>query len=90
MLEKFNQWLDRISFPLLAVLAVLMGMAPWPAGDEPHLMQKIRMLVDGTLTRPLDIFDLFAHGFPVLLLLIKTIRVVVRDAPEGAESQPDD
>ncbi|MGM0559032.1 MAG: hypothetical protein ACQEVA_21790, partial [Myxococcota bacterium] len=75
--------------PFLAVLAVLMGMAPWPAGDEPHLMQKIRMLLDGTLTRPLDIFDLFAHGLPLVLLVVKTVRVVLKDedveTPESGE-----
>jgi hypothetical protein len=32
------------------------------------------MLFDGTLTRPLDIFDLFLHGTPLLILGLKLLR----------------
>jgi hypothetical protein len=31
------------------------------------------MLLHGKLRRPLDIFDLFLHGIPWLLLLIKLV-----------------
>ena len=52
-------------------VAVLLGLAPWR--PEPHLVEKIRMLIDGTLRRPIDIFDLFLHGTPVLLLAVRAI-----------------
>jgi len=65
-------WLDRISLPLLAVPAVLLALAPFT--PQPHLWEKLNMLASGTLVRPIDIFDLFLHGAPLVLLLIKLIR----------------
>ena len=65
--------LDKVPFTLLLVMAVAMGLAPFY--PQPHLLEKINMLIAGHLTRPIDIFDLFWHAlFPVLLLL-KIIRV---------------
>ncbi|MBF0347178.1 MAG: RND transporter [Magnetococcales bacterium] len=49
-----------------------MGIAP--VAPEPHLWEKLRMLANGTLSRPLDIFDLLMHVTPSLLVLIKGIR----------------
>jgi len=65
-------WLDRISLPLLAVVAVALALAPFT--PQPHLWEKLNMLAAGTLVRPIDIFDLFLHGAPLVLLLIKLIR----------------
>jgi hypothetical protein len=65
-------WLDRIPLPLLAVAALLLGLAPF--FPEPHLWEKLKMLANGDLKRPLDIFDLFLHGAPVVLLVIKLVR----------------
>ena len=68
------KWLDRIPLGAVAVLALLMGLAPFR--PQPHLVEKLQMLMAGELVRPIDIFDLFWHGlFPVLLIL-KLIRVV--------------
>lgn len=67
------QWLDRITFSTLLIIALALGLAPFM--PEPHLVQKIKMLMDGTLTRPLDIFDLFLHGTPSVLLILKVIRM---------------
>jgi hypothetical protein len=66
--------LDSMSVWWLVVLAVGMGLAPWPAGPMPHLIEKSMMLVDGALTRPIDIFDLFVHGLPAVLLAAKLGR----------------
>lgn len=63
---------DRIPFPLLIVLAVFMLGAPFV--PEPHLVEKMRMLTAGTLTRPLDIFDVFWHVLPAILLVLKIVR----------------
>jgi hypothetical protein len=62
-------WLDRISYPLLIVAAVFMLGAPFV--PEPHLVEKARMLAEGRLTRPLDIFDVFWHLAPAVLLGLK-------------------
>jgi len=46
-------------------------MAIAPFGAEPHLVEKLNMLMAGTLRRPLDIFDLLMHSAPFILFLIK-------------------
>lgn len=63
--------LKDIPYSLLIILAIFMGLAPF--FPEPHLVEKLRMLFEGTLRRPLDIFDLFFHLFPFLLLLLKLL-----------------
>ncbi|PLX34313.1 MAG: RND transporter [Hyphomicrobiales bacterium] len=65
-------WLDQIPLGMLAIAALFLGLAPFV--PEPHLVEKLRMLFQGTLTRPLDIFDLLMHGTPVVLLILKLIR----------------
>ncbi len=65
------RWLDRIPLALLLPLAVVLALAPFK--PEPHLLEKLRMLSDGTLTRPVDIFDLFLHGTPLLLVILKLV-----------------
>ena len=70
------QWLDKIPFTTLLLLALFLGLAPFK--PEPHLVEKIRMLVHGQLVRPIDIFDLFLHGTAPLLLICKIIRLYVK------------
>ncbi len=65
-------WLDRIPFVPLLLAAVMLGLAPFT--PEPHLLEKLRMLSNGALERPIDIFDLFLHGSPALLLFLKLVR----------------
>jgi len=67
------RWLDRIPLSFIVVIAVLMALAPFV--PEPHLWQKLKMLVAGNLTRPLDIFDLFWHGAPAVVLILKLVRI---------------
>jgi hypothetical protein len=57
----------RILIPLALLMAVL------PISPEPHLLQKLRMLSEGALTRPIDIFDLFWHSWPMLVIGIRVI-----------------
>ncbi len=63
------KWLNRLPTVPLAVIAVLLALAPF--APEPHLWQKLKMLAAGELRRPIDIFDLFMHGGPLVLLLLK-------------------
>jgi hypothetical protein len=58
---------------MLLLATILLGLAPFY--PEPHLVEKLRMLSSGTLTRPLDIFDLLMHATPGLLLVVKLIRM---------------
>ena len=66
-------WLDKIPVLPLLVGALLLGAAPFV--PEPHLVEKLRMLVAGELVRPIDIFDLLMHGILPLLLLLKLGRM---------------
>lgn len=64
--------LDPIPYLPLILLAVFMLLAPFR--PMPHVLEKLIMLKNGTLTRPLDIFDLFFHLAPSAILLLKWIR----------------
>jgi hypothetical protein len=51
---------------MLVVLCATLGLAPFM--PEPHVWEKLKMLVAGDLVRPIDIFDLLMHAAPWLLL----------------------
>lgn len=63
--------LKDIPYTVLVPLAILMALAPF--FPEPHLVEKVRMLLHGTLRRPIDIFDLVFHLLPILLILLKLV-----------------
>lgn len=65
-------WLDRLPLPVLVVAALTLGLAPFL--PEPHVWEKLKMLASGTLSRPIDIFDLLLHGTPWVLLGLKLVR----------------
>ena len=67
------KWLDKLPLTAILPLAVFLALAPFV--PEPHLWQKLNMLVAGALTRPIDIFDLFLHGAPLVLLVLKLTRL---------------
>ena len=64
--------LDKIPYSVLIIVAVFMLLAPF--SPRPHVLEKLIMLKDGTLTRPLDMFDLFYHLVPTFILLLKIYR----------------
>ena len=66
-------WIDKLPVKALFVVAVFFALAPLQ--PEPHLIEKLRMLSEGALTRPIDIFDLFMHGLPLVLLAIRLVRM---------------
>ena len=68
--------LDRIPYPLLILLAVFMLLAPFR--PMPHVLEKLIMIKNGTLNRPVDIFDLFYHLLPTILLALKILRTYSR------------
>ena len=73
-------YIDRIPFPLLIVITLFMLGAPFV--PEPHLVEKMRMLGEGTLTRPLDVFDVFWHLLPATLLAVKIVRRISNKSPD--------
>jgi hypothetical protein len=66
------KWLDN--FPLLILVALAIWMAVAPISPEPHLVEKLRMLSNGSLNRTLDIFDLCLHTAPLVLLAVRLWR----------------
>jgi hypothetical protein len=69
-------WRERVlPYRLLVPVALVLGLAPFR--PEPHLVEKLRMLFSGTLSRPIDIFDLVLHGTPALLLAFRAAADIV-------------
>jgi len=66
--------LDKIPFLPLIIISSTLGLAPFFPEFKPHVWEKLKMLFDGSLAKPVDIFDLFMHGTPWVLLGLKTIR----------------
>lgn len=75
------RWIDRIPLYLLILLTIWMAIAP--INPEPHLAEKVRLLSQGNLTRPIDIFDLLYHLAPMVLLALKVWRLVKNQKPKG-------
>lgn len=69
-------WLDDMPLWVAIAAALTLGLAPF--FPEPHIIEKLRMLSQGTLNRPLDIFDLAFHAAPWLLLVAKLVRTALR------------
>ncbi len=69
-------FLDKIPFGVLLAVAIFMLLAPFR--PMPHVLEKFIMLKNGTLTRPIDIFDLCFHLIPTLLLILKIVRIYNR------------
>lgn len=65
--------LDRIPLSFALLAALTLGLAPF--FPEPHLAEKLRMLVQGGLTKPLDVFDLLFHAAPWVVLVAKLVRL---------------
>lgn len=61
-----------LDYKFLIPLALLLGLAPFY--PEPHLLEKLSMLLAGTLQRPIDIFDLAWHSWPFGLLTYRVSR----------------
>ena len=75
------KWIDKIDLLPLAIIAALMAVLPFNA--TPHLVEKLAMLFDGSLQKPIDIFDLFMHGTPAVLLAVRLYRFVVLGKKEA-------
>lgn len=63
--------LRKLPWTVLILGSLTLGLAPF--SPQPHLFEKIGMLMNGELSRGIDIFDLFFHGFFPLLLVSKIV-----------------
>lgn len=75
-MQKIGKFIDGIPLHMLIVMTIFLGLAPYlPFMTEPpHLVSKIGMLFSGTLSKPIDIFDLLMHSTPAVLLIIRLVR----------------
>jgi hypothetical protein len=60
---------NLLSYKILIPLVLLLGLAPFY--PQPHIVEKVSMLMAGTLKRPIDIFDLVWHAWPFGLLVYR-------------------
>ncbi|WP_430464071.1 RND transporter [Tabrizicola sp.] len=65
--------LDQIPLSLIIIACLTLGLAPF--FPEPHIWEKLKMLVAGDLGKPVDIFDLLMHAAPFLVLALKLLRM---------------
>ena len=70
-MSPLKRLLDRLPLGLLLLASLTLGLAPFT--PEPHVWEKLQMLAAGTLSRPIDIFDLALHGAPWVLLILKLV-----------------
>ena len=68
-MNALKNLLDRLPLSLLVIASLTLGLAPFV--PEPHVWEKLKMLFSGTLTKPIDVFDLLMHGVPWILLALK-------------------
>jgi hypothetical protein len=70
------KWIDKL--PLGPLVGVAILLAVLPLHSTPHLLEKLGMLVQGALIKPIDIFDLLMHGTPAALLIIRLTRMMLK------------
>ena len=66
MTRSRTKLFDSIPYSALIIACLTLGLAPF--SPQPHLYEKIVMLLQGELSRGIDIIDLLFHAAPWLLL----------------------
>jgi len=66
------RFLNKIPYSILIIAAIFMLLAPFR--PMPHVVEKLLMLKNGILFKPIDVFDLFYHLIPTILLILKILR----------------
>ena len=69
-------WLDKIPYTPLIIFALFLFLAPFR--PMPHVFEKVIMLKNGMLSKPIDILDLIYHLLPAALLVVKIVRDAMR------------
>ena len=79
------RWIDRI--PILWLVGIAVYLAGAPLVPEPHLVEKWRMLMQGRLSQAIDIFDVFLHTLPMVVLVMRLWRDAQRRR-QGQNERP--
>ncbi len=72
-MQPLIAWIDSLDWGIVIVLCLTLGLAPF---SPPHIVEKLQMLVKGKLVKPIDWFDMFMHGAPWVVLIIKAALTV--------------
>ncbi|HMT94206.1 RND transporter [uncultured Thiothrix sp.] len=78
MMQALSRLLSKIPLSLLVIACLTLGLAPF--FPVPHVWEKLELLANGALSRPLDIFDLILHGTPWILLILRLLLVRSKSA----------
>jgi len=65
-----EQFLNKLPWGIIIILCMTLGLAPYKPN---HIVEKVTMLMQGKLVRPIDWFDLLLHGTPWVLLILKLV-----------------
>ena len=68
-MQSLAALLDQLPWNIVVIACLTLGLAPFV--PEPHIWEKLKMLADGTLVKPIDIFDLLMHAAPFLVAALK-------------------
>jgi hypothetical protein len=66
------KFLTKLPYSTLILATIFMLLTP--ISPMPHVVEKIIMIKNMTFYKPLDIFDLFFHLSPLILLIIKAVK----------------
>lgn len=72
-MQTLRRLLNKIPLSLLVIACLTLGLAPF--FPVPHVWEKLQLLANGALSRPIDIFDLILHGTPWILLILRLLLV---------------
>jgi hypothetical protein len=62
------------NWAVIVILCLTLGLAPF---NPPHIVEKLIMLFNGKLVRPIDWFDLILHGTPWAILIYKIVLYAI-------------
>lgn len=66
----------KLPWGLVILACLTLGLAPFA---PPHIWEKLRMLSEGKLVRPIDWFDLALHATPWIVLILKAILALTQN-----------
>lgn len=78
----------KLPWLVLILGSLTLGLAPF--SPQPHLFEKIQMLINGDLSRAIDVFDLLLHGLFPLLLIVKAAVTFIPVKEDNQEENQED
>ncbi len=72
-MNQILAFVANMEWSIIIIICLTLGLAPF---TPPHIFEKLLMLVNGTLKRPIDWFDLFFHGIPWIILILKIVVTI--------------